>query len=325
MMLFFLLGITVGRFLYGDATTFNDGTVVEIIRSGAAANQHQNISAASSSSSTVPQVFNFIKELQCRSGHMDVPSVLRQNGTGKVVVDIGLDAGKEFFAALESGYSVFGFEANPISCIALRKKCETATGYKCIYINANNITKPLPPIPNGGYLIEGGVGSTRGLMPMSLAGPGSSLVEVAPSGWLKKRGDKDVKYKNVTILPVSDVVNTNVYFFKLDVQGYEFEVLKGAKELFDNYFVKTLLMEVYPRGLGNAGTDFMEFLSFVWNDLGMFCSSANPGGFKVNHPNSIPNFADYLKSLHDDNITKVSWGTFDDFYCFNREKIWIWG
>ena len=319
MMLFFLLGITVGRFLYGDATTFNDGTVVEIIRSGAAANQHQNISAASSSSSTVPQVFNFIKELQCRSGHMDVPSVLRQNGTGKVVVDIGLDAGKEFFAALESGYSVFGFEANPISCIALRKKCETATGYKCIYINANNITKPLPPIPNGGYLIEGGVGSTRGLMPMSLAGPGSSLVEVAPSGWL---GDKDVKYKNVTILPVSDVVNTNVYFFKLDVQGYEFEVLKGAKDLFDNYVVKTLLMEVYPRGLGNAGTDFMEFLSFVWNDLGMFCSSANPGGFKVNHPNSIPNFAGYLKSLYDDNITKVWWGTFDDFYCFNREKIW---
>jgi len=54
----------------------------------------------------------------------------------------------------------------------------------------------------------------------------------------------------------------------------------------------------------------MEFLSFVWNDLGMFCSSANPGGFKVN-PNSIPNFAGYLKSLYDDNITKVWWGTFE--------------
>lgn len=37
-------------------------------------------------------------------------------------------------------------------------------------------------------------------MPMSaLAGPGSSLVETAP-------GVKDAKYKNVTILPVSDVV-----------------------------------------------------------------------------------------------------------------------
>ena len=136
---------------------------------------------------------------------MDVPSVLRQNGAGKVVVDIGLDAGNEFFAALESGYSVYGFEANPISCIKLRKQCEAATAYKCIYINADNITKPLPPIPNGGYLIEGGVGSRRGFMEMSLAGPGSSLVETAP-------GVKVPQYKNVTILPVSDVVNTNVFF-----------------------------------------------------------------------------------------------------------------
>ena len=34
--------------------------------------------------------------------------------------------------------------------------------------------------------------------------------------------------KMVKILPVSEVVNTNEYFFKLDVQGFEFQVLKGA-------------------------------------------------------------------------------------------------
>ena len=49
-----------------------------------------------------------------------------------------------------------------------------------VYINADNVTGPLPPIPNGGYLIEGGVGSKKGTMTMSLAGPGSSLVETAP-------------------------------------------------------------------------------------------------------------------------------------------------
>ena len=87
-------------------------------------------------------------------------------------------------------------------------------------VNADNITQHLPPIPNGGYLIEGAVGSTRGIMEMSLAGPGSSLVETAP-------GIAVPTYKNVTILPVSDVVNTNVYFFKLDVQGFEFEGGEG--------------------------------------------------------------------------------------------------
>jgi len=288
----FLLGVFAGRFFFGSSTPafYPSSPVVEV----------SNKTTTISPSTSVPQVFNFIKELKCRSGHMNVPLILQENGAGKVVVDIGLDAGEEFFAALESGYSVYGFEANPISCVELRKKCEAATSYKCIYVNADNITQPLPPIPNGGYLIEGAVGSTRGIMEMSLAGPGSSLVETAP-------GTVMPTYKNVTILPVSDVVNTNVYFFKLDVQGFEFEVLKGAKELFDNYVVKTMLMEIYPRGLGNAGTDFLEFLDFVWNDLGMFCSSATTAGFKVDHPGSLPKFAEYLKSLSDDNITKVWW------------------
>lgn len=143
-------------------------------------------------------------------------------------------------------------------------------------------------------------------------------MEVAPTV-------KTPNYKNVTILPVSDVVSANVYFFKLDVQGFEYEVLQGAKGLFDNHIVKTLLMEVYPRGLSNAGTDFLEFLSYIWNDLGMFCSSSNMGrsSFKVDHPGSLSEFAEYLKSLSENNITKVWWGQFDDFHCFNREKIWV--
>ena len=37
---------------------------------------------------------------------MSVPPVLKEQGRGRVVVDVGLDAGDEFFAALESGYSV---------------------------------------------------------------------------------------------------------------------------------------------------------------------------------------------------------------------------
>jgi hypothetical protein len=42
-----------------------------------------------------PQVFNFVKELQCRHHSLEVSPVLQQNGAGKVVVDIGLDKGKE--------------------------------------------------------------------------------------------------------------------------------------------------------------------------------------------------------------------------------------
>ena len=252
---------------------------------------------------------------------MSIPPLLnvtKSQGLNKVVVDIGLDAGDEFFAALASGYSVYGIEANPLTIASgLRTKCESATAYKCVYVNAETITEPLPPIANGGYLIEGGAGSARGTMNMSLSGPGSSFVEVAP-------GVEAPTYKSVTVLPVSEIVQADVFFFKLDVQGYEFEVLKGSKDLFDKYVVKTLLMEVYPRGLGHADTNFYDFLSFIWNDLGMMCSSANPESdktFKTDHPGSLPEFAKYLEGMTD----TFWWGVFDDFYCFNWKKTWNHG
>ena len=163
------------------------------------------------SSREQPQVYSFIKELGCRKGHMAVPPILTSEGTGKVVVDIGLDAGDEFFAALKAGFSVYGIEANPLTVSKLRPKCESATDFKCIYVNAANITGDgLPPIKGGGYLIEGGAGSSRGVMNISLSGPGSSFVEVAPQA--------TPTYKEVTVIPVENIVKTDVFFFKLDVQ-----------------------------------------------------------------------------------------------------------
>ncbi|KAL7524813.1 hypothetical protein ACHAWF_001097 [Thalassiosira exigua] len=266
-----------------------------------------------------PKIYNFVKELKCRDGHMSIPPLLQMPGHGKVVVDIGLDAGDEFFVALEAGYSVYGFEANPLTAVTLRKKCEMATEYKCVYVDGANITKPLTPIPNGGYLIEAGAGESDGMMNMSLSGPGSSFVE---DSLMVKPGSE--AYKMVRILPVSNVVDTDVFFFKLDVQGFKFEVLKGAQVLFAKHAVKTMLMEVYPRGLDNAGVDFHAFLWFLWYDLGMFCSSSNPvapSTFKVDHPRTLPEFAEYLKDLASA-APKEWWGVFDDFYCFNRNKIW---
>lgn len=244
-----------------------------------------------------------MKEFGGREGHLAVPKILVQSdlsyGKGKVVVDIGLDDGQEFFAAIDSGYTVYGFEANPFAVTTLRKKCEEYDGeahgeLKCIYVNANNVTEHLHPSPFTSYLIEGGAGSSRSVLNMSIAGSGSSFAEDAPS-------KKDQNYKMVTVIPVHDVVDTDVYLFKVDVQGFEYDVLKGSKTIFDQRIVKTMLMELYPRGLGNAGTDFDEFLNFLWHDLGMLCSSADPveGGysFPMHHPNSLSDFGNYLKGL----------------------------
>ncbi|EJK68477.1 hypothetical protein THAOC_10339 [Thalassiosira oceanica] len=284
--------------------------------------EHPDVQVSHASSWEQPQVYSFIKDLGCRKGHMDVPPILTSNGNGKVVVDIGLDAGDEFFAALEAGYSVYGIEANPLTVSKLRPKCENATNFKCIYINAANITDDgLPLIKDGGYLIEGGAGSARGVINMSLSGPGSSFVEVAPD--IQAR-NLTPTYKEVTVIPLENIVKTDVFFFKLDVQGYEFEVLKGSKQLFLDYKVKTILMEFYPRGLLAAKVNLTEFLNFLWDDLGMMCSSSNAGekSFMSNHPNTFDKFAQYVQRLGELANGSGWWGTFDDFFCFNRKKTW---
>mmetsp|Transcript_227 Transcript_227/g.428 ORF Transcript_227/g.428 Transcript_227/m.428 type:complete len:168 (-) Transcript_227:117-620(-) len=165
-------------------------------------------------------------------------------------------------------------------------------------------------------------------MNLTLADGGSSFFEEAPDIELGKRA---AVIREVRILPIDDVVRTNVFLFKLHVQGFEYEVLSGAQALFQNYNVKTILMEVYPRGLRNAGTNFLEFLNYIWNDLGMMCSSSNPPagtagwinpGFEYDYPSLIPDFAEYMEGLSVAEDTKKGYGRFDDFYCFNWKKIW---
>lgn len=271
-----------------------------------------------------PQVYNFMKEFGNREHHLDVPKILRAGvnyGKDKVVVDIGLHDGQEFFAAIDSGYSVYGFEANPVSAASLRKRCNKYDGklhgpLRCLFLKAGDIKEHLPPKPFTSYLIEGGAGSTKSVLNMSISGPGSSSVEIAP------KVTKPL-FKMVTVIPVSDVVEADIYLFKLDVQGFEYDVLKGAQPLFNKKIVKTMVMEIYPRGLGNAGTDFDEFLNFIWEDFRMLCSSSNPvssnSSFPIDHPNSLTGFGNYLKGL----TNATGWGNFDDFICFNRLKMWI--
>lgn len=250
---------------------------------------------------------------------MSVPPLLNTNGEGKVYVDIGLDAGAEFFAALKAGYSVYGIEANPISAMKLKEKCEKEMT-NCKFVYGSNITAPLPPIHRGGYLIFAGAGAEKGTMKMSLAGPDSSFAERPPHR-------KHPEVREVSILPLSAIADVDVFLMKVDVQGFEFEVLKGAKQLFDEKVVKSMLMEVYPRGLGNAGVNFHEFLNFLWNDLGLICSSSLPlnnMAFDISHPSTLPQFAAYLQDLSDQVKNVANWGKFDDFFCFNRRKVWKW-
>jgi len=266
----------------------------------------------------VPQVYNFVKELQCRADHILTPKILETNGEGKIYVVVGLWKGDEFFKAIDSGYSVYGFEMDPISLKALREKCQEHS--KCKVYEAEDVTAPLPPYA-GGYLICAGAGPIRGEIKMSGNGnSGSSFVDKSPTGKL------DIL---VPVLSVEEVVDADIFFFQIDVQGFEYEVLKGATTLFKNRNVKTLQLEVTPKTL-SLTVEFETFLRFLYHDLGMFCSTSNPipsgpaglAGFHYEAPGSFAGFSEYLKNWVETPKRRVQLGRFDDFLCFNYKKTW---
>ena len=260
-------------------------------------------------------VHDFIADMGCRAeGHIGVPRALRQPGLGKVVVDIGLDKGAEFFTAISNNYSVYGFEVNPHALVNLKKRCAGMGAERCEYVHPGDRPFPLPPKRAGGYLIGAGAGAVDGFFNFTLAGVGTSMADVPPAA-VRRQG-----VASVQVLPLGAVVQADVYFLKIDVQGAEFEVLKGARELFEKFRVKTLLMELYPRGLLNAGVDMLQFMRFIYDELGMFCSTS--AGRFGQHPNSLEDFAAMLQRQPKRPRYNWGWGRFDDLMCFNARKAW---
>lgn len=71
----------------------------------------------------------------------------------------------------------------------------------------------------------------------------------------------------VEVTTIDDLLNEldvrDVDFIKMDVQGYEGQVLKGMKGVLERSPAVTFLSEFWPEGLRNAGTDPVEFLSML--------------------------------------------------------------
>lgn len=272
------------------------------------------------------QIYPLLKEMGTGWGNMEVPPLLDRNASGarSLIVDVGLDAGDEFFYAADKGFEVVGIDANPVRFPSLARRCRRRRRY-CISIpNVNNIKLPLERIPGKSYIINAALGKQRGILPFRVHEPLGTFVN------LTENASNDVV--NVTVLPLDELIQEDVYLLKVDVQGFEEFVLQGASKLFQNHVVRQLIFEIDSKLLGTAGTNFFDILSMVIRDYGMTCFSTGNdidyrGGvqtrFELHSDDANDLYREWFQDCWGPQCpTGMPWGVFDDLLCVNRRKTW---
>jgi FkbM family methyltransferase len=211
-------------------------------------------------------VFPLLKELKAGWGNMQEPQLLlkKAEGTRSLVVDVGLDRGREFFKAIENGFEVVGFEPNPESFAGLAERCRALVTTECyVFEDVSTVQRPLQREPGASYLINAAVGAEPGEMELLLRGAASSFQ--AP-----KTAENAHKWKMVPIVKIDDFIQENVYLFKIDTQGHDPLVITGASNLFKNHVVRQLIWEVEPLTMARNNVSLTDTMSML-QDYGMLC------------------------------------------------------
>jgi FkbM family methyltransferase len=168
----------------------------------------------------------------------------------KTVLDVGTNEGQfmRTSLALLPNATVYGFEANP-------KIAKT--------ININEFDS------NKVKILNVACGSKRSTLPMYISkfSPSSSLLPIADDHIQEFPGTGTDEIINVpverldTIIQSLDLKDQGSYFLKIDVQGYEMEVLEGATGILNETIV--ILCEVNIAPLYQNQCNLESILSFM--------------------------------------------------------------
>ena len=258
-----------------------------------------------------------LKELGCGWGNMEVPGLIKKNaqGTRSLIIDIGLDAGEEFFHAVKMGFEVVGFEANPASFQKLVPKCRAIPTCQVIE-NIDQVKLPLQREPGKSYLIQGAVGKGRGTVDFFPNGPtGTSAIP------------KHITTERIIQIPVislDEVIQEDVYMLKIDTQGFDYFVLQGARNLFQSFTVRQVITEIDALLLGRNHVKPLDHMSLL-HEYGMQCFTARNDEIPncKYHGDSINELSDmFLQGISQETETHIAAPCWDDLVCINVAKVY---
>jgi len=170
-------------------------------------------------------------------------SIIKQ---GDVIVDIGANLGLYTLTAAKSvgtAGKVYSIEPNPIVFSSLKKNVKEN--------NHQNVV-----------LINKAVSSFSGSTKLSFDSENS----ISTESYLIREETGSQKFVSVETISLDDFfknISNKVNVIKMDIEGAEFEALKGMKNLLENNNTLNLFLEFNPRALNKMDVCIPEFIDYL--------------------------------------------------------------
>lgn len=163
-------------------------------------------------------------------------------GPGDVFLDIGANIGWfSVYAAVTRQAEVWAFEPSPRECARLRRNAAL-----------NGCSVRLFPFA---------LGSAEGLLPFELGGDGNPGANRILKTDASQGGGLSEVRRAETVLPVKTL--RRVRLVKIDVEGWEVEVLRGFGSAFDALADAAFVVEVSPSWLARNGSSAEELYGIL--------------------------------------------------------------
>ena len=264
------------------------------------------------------KVFHFLKEAGYGIGNMQAPQFFDDvdEQRGLLIIDVGACHGSDWAvpSAKKRGHTVLAFEPMPAN---RERFMDTVRNNdmqdKTEIVNLSSLgTAPIWPIHSDGkvFLFAACVSDKVEIVQLYAEG---ELASIYPQNFYPASSLNTGKQPiNVQALTLDSIVaNQDVHILKIDTQGHELSVLRGARRLFEEARINIVELEFWPKGMEAGGVNPVEVLDYL-HGFGFMC-------FDYSRNRHIPSdrasdFEGFVASF--DGSRDSGFGAWDELVCF---------
>jgi len=116
---------------------------------------------------------------------------------------------------------------------------------------------------------------------------------------------------------------------KIDAQGHEVDIMRGARNLYNDYVVRMVGLEFWPKGLNMAGHTSRDLVQILTTELKLFCFDLDFSS--PLHPEEFSEYEEHFQQRENDfqksstmkhKIFKPRYGWFVELVCMNTNKVY---